>query len=158
MKTHKTITITERQLHKLDACTDGLAAAKRLRILPLRISTDVDENMWLACKFADDNQRAGQGHRDVVWLFNEVVSAYGSAYSIPWPEYTTLCAYVLCDAWIVGQWLAMIADHVVTKREYRRGNAAARRRNKANIAKRRAQSQYRWIGRVDRGTRYEARP
>lgn len=133
MKIHKTVTITARTLKKLKACEDGLANV--LPLLPVKISTDPQDNIKLAMQLMKPRPYGGAGFdsapaENLDWLASKVlVGPEGDSYSedvhpdyhtYPGPDNTgepTKSYFdVRADAHLVAQGLAMIADKLLSDR------------------------------------------
>lgn len=111
MKSHTTVTITRRMLADLHACPEGLYNIRHL--LPMKVSTDVEENLDLACELADSPRAVFGHHCDTVWLLYQLDHT-----QVTHGNFVPKLAgeNPFCDAWVVAQHLAAIADIIATKK------------------------------------------
>lgn len=109
MKPHRTFTITKRMLKAEGVCSEGMRAVAHL--LPAKLSTDPEKNLKIACALADSNYARGGGDAGY-WLRNAFVFDYVMPSSLLAAESQY---YTQRDAWITAQWLAWVADALLSR-------------------------------------------
>lgn len=113
MKYHGTVKITQTLLHRLNAC--GIGMRQVSPFLPATISSDPEDNVDLG------NLLAVCCGSEVRWLYRTVIGH--SAPYVNWACYynsknNTVYGYMEADldGWVIAQWLAHIADRMLTER------------------------------------------
>jgi hypothetical protein len=108
VKTHKTIRITRRDIRRWGACLSGVADVAAL--LPARLSTNPEHNLRLALKLAD---QANKYDDRPYWLVRQYFTSDDAL-----PDTPLLVGSIYdtqFDAYIIAQWLAWIADKLLTE-------------------------------------------
>ena len=111
MKPHRTFTITREFLKKHDACEAGIARVAKL--LPAKLSTDPEKNYKLAFALADSAPALEQGVDDAYFLVGLCTSECNKL-----PDDDLLIGtfyHTERDAWITAQYLAWIADVLLSR-------------------------------------------